>query len=184
MIACITLKNITFKQFNIKNVKEETIYKKCGYKSSTNFKKLYTWDCDDNSKQIELWSKEDLVCKQFNTHRIFTKYSIKVNINNRCIFLIKSNGVYNNLYSDFFNSFFDIKETIENCASSENNNFDEPNTDDESVGVKNLSENNNDLILKNVLLNTKANKDDEDYEHNSELSYELYCYSDEECEAK
>ena len=183
MIACITLKNTTFKQFNIKNVKEETIYKKCGYKSSANFKKLYTWDCD--SKHIELWSKEDPICKQFNTHRIFTKYSIKVNINNKCIFLVKSNGAYNNLDSEFFNTFFDLKETIEKCVNSENNiideNIQETNTDDELIGVKNLSESTSD-ILKNVLLNPKINND-EDYEHNSELSYELYSYSDEEIEA-
>ena len=41
MISCITFKNDVFKQFKIKNVDEENIFKKCGYKSSNNFHKLY-----------------------------------------------------------------------------------------------------------------------------------------------
>ena len=91
MISCITLKNDTFKQFKIKNVDEENIYKKCGYKSSNNFSKLYTWTID-TSLELELWSKVDSVSKVYNPHSIFLKYAISVNSNNKCIFLLKSNN--------------------------------------------------------------------------------------------
>ena len=74
MISCITFKNGVFKQFKIKNVDEENIFKKCGYKSSNNFNKLYTWKID-NATHLELWSKVDNLCKVFIQHNIFSKYS-------------------------------------------------------------------------------------------------------------
>ena len=102
MISCITLKNDTFKQFKIKNVNEENIYKKCGYKSSNNFSKLYTWTID-TSVELELWSKVDSASKVYNQHSIFLKYAISVNSNNKCIFLLKSNNNYINLDGKYFN---------------------------------------------------------------------------------
>ena len=83
MLSCITLKNTNFKLLKVKNVTEENIYKKCGYKTSLNFKKMYTWNIED--KHIELWSKEDINIKKYNEHSILDKYSIKLNVNNKCI---------------------------------------------------------------------------------------------------
>jgi hypothetical protein len=173
MISCITLKNCAFKQFKIKNVDEENIYKKCGYKSSNNFNKLYTWNIDTIT-QLELWSKQDSVSKVFNQHSIFLKYSINVNNNNKCIFLLKSKEEYINLDSKFFNEFFDLKEIIEiGSASNNDDNSHECDTDNKTKHTKNNTDNDNVNMLQCV---DKA----EDFELNSELSYELYCYSDEE----
>lgn len=187
MITCITLKNSSFKQFKIKNVDEENIYKKCGYKSSNNFNKLYTWKIDANT-HLELWSKVDALSKVFNQHIIFSKFSIVVNVNNKCIFLLKNNNEYINLDSKLFNAFFDLKEDIEtscaniiNCPDSSvttntNTNTDantNTNTDD------NADANINTKLTKNALSNLNKN---EDCDANSELSYELYSYSDEESE--
>ena len=185
MISCITLKNDTFKQFKVKNVDEENIYKKCGYKSSNNFSKLYTWNIDD-STQLELWSKQDSASKVYNQHSIFLKYSINVNSNNKCIFLLKSNENYSNLDGKYFNEFFDLKEVIE---TGSNINTDDDHPQDPNIINKtkhsksqiystndnsdNNSDNNSDKMFKNLDKN-------EDIELNSELSYELYSYSDEE----
>ena len=188
MISCITLKNDTFKQFKVKNVDEENIYKKCGYKSSNNFSKLYTWNIDD-STQLELWSKQDSASKVYNQHSIFLKYSINVNSNNKCIFLLKSNENYSNLDGKYFNEFFDLKEVIE--TGSNINTDDHPHdpniinktkhsksqiystNDNSDNNSDNTNDNNSDKMFKNLDKN-------EDIELNSELSYELYSYSDEE----
>ena len=188
MISCITLKNNSFKQFKIKNVEEENIYKKCGYKSANNFSKLYTWNIDA-STQLELWSKLDSASKVYNQHSIFLKYSINVNSNNKCIFLLKSNGNYSNLDGKYFNEIFDLKEVIE-TGSNINNDDDsqDPNTINKTKHSKNHiystndnsdnnNDNNNDKMFKNLDKNLDKN---EDVELNSELSYELYSYSDEE----
>ena len=184
MISCITLKNSSFKLFKIKNVDEENIYKKCGYKSSTNFNKLYTWKID-SSTHLELWSKLDNVSKVYNEHSIFLKYSINVNINNRCIFLLKNKDNYVNLDSKFFNDYFDLKEVIETgSVINEDTNSQDNNIDNNIKHSKSHCASANAANFSNTKTLTNVDKNNmdsnEDVEVNSELSYELYSYSDEE----
>lgn len=176
MISCITLKNKTFKLLKVKNVNEENIYKKCGYKTSTNFKKIYTWDLDD--KNIELWSKEDANITKYNEHTIFTKYSIKLNINNKCIFFLKNKEQFINLDNDVFNKFFDLKETIEISKDENTNDINE--TSDTNDNLNSDINKTNELLSK--LLHNNNSENEENYEFNSELSYELYSYSEDEDE--
>lgn len=193
MISCITLKNSSFKLLKIKNVDEENIYKKCGYKSSNNFSKLYTWNID-SSLDLELWSKQDTTSKVYNQHSIFLKYSINVNSNNRSIFLLKNKDNYINLDSKFFNDYFDLKEVIETeTHSNEDTNLQHHNIDNKTKHSKsqNNTANDNDAANVNAAninaanVNTNTNTlinvyKNEDIDVNSELSYELYNYSDEE----
>lgn len=172
MISCITFKNGSFKQLKIKNVDEENIFKKCGYKSSNNFNKLYTWKVDD-IKTFELWSKTDKLCKVFNQHTIFSKHNINVNINNKCIFLLKNAKDYISLDSKFFTAFFGINDVIETGSSSSDDPMHDVSDDTNTKNPKNQ------MDTKNNDDKTTTNKN-EDCEVNSELSYELYCYSDEE----
>jgi len=173
MISCITLKNDTFKQFKIKNVDEENIYKKCGYKSSNNFSKLYTWTID-SSTELELWSKLDSASKVYNPHSIFLKYAISVNSNNKCIFLLKSNNNYTNLDGKYFNEFFGLKEVIETESHINANDANDANDANGANCANDANDaNTNAKTLKNLDKN-------EDIDVNSELSYELYSYSDEE----
>ena len=185
MISCITLKNDTFKQFKVKNVDEENIYKKCGYKSSNNFSKLYTWNIDA-STQLELWSKLDSASKVFNPHSIFLKYAISVNSNNKCIFLLKSNNNYTNLDGKYFNDFFDLKEVIETeshinetAANATNASNDNASNASNASNAANTANTANTANAANANASKNLDKN-EDNEVNSELSYELYSYSDEE----
>jgi hypothetical protein len=52
----------TIKPLKIKEFKEEELYKKCGYKSATNFKKQHTWKCRINGTTyyIHLFAKSDI----------------------------------------------------------------------------------------------------------------------------
>jgi len=168
MISCITFKNGSFKLVKIKNVDEENIFKKCGYKSSNNFNKLYTWKVDD-IRSLELWSKTDNVCKVFNQHTIFSKHSINVNSNNKCIFLLKNANDYISLDGNFFTAFFSINDVIETGSISNANTNDANDANDANSNDANT--------LKNLEKNLEKN---EDIDVNSELSYELYSYSDEE----
>ena len=181
MISCITLKNNSFKQFKIKNVEEENIYKKCGYKSSNNFSKLYTWNIDA-STQLELWSKQDSASKVYNQHSIFLKYSINVNSNNKCIFLLKSNENYSNLDGKYFNEFFNLKEVIETETHINETATNTANAANASNAANaNVSNATNATNSNASNANASKNLDkNEDNEVNSELSYELYSYSDEE----
>ena len=184
MLSCITLKNTSFTLLKVKNVTEDNIYKKCGYKTSINFKKIYTWNVDD--KTIELWSKEDTNIKKYNMHEILTKYSIKLNLNNKCIFFLRNKEQFINLDTNIFNKFFDLKETIEISKDDTNNehNTNDNNTNNDSINTNSTYglEKTNDLL--NKLLhnnnNTNTSENEDSFEFNSELSYELYSYSDDD----
>ena len=180
MLSCITLKNTSFKLLKVKNVTEENIYKKCGYKTSTNFKNIYTWNLDD--KHIELWSKEDTNIKKYNMHEILTKYSIKLNVNNKCIFFLRNKEQFINLDTNTFNKFFNLKEIIETSKDDSNNTDDANNTNDTNdTNDANLTDTiKTNELLNNLLYNNNASETEENYEYNSELSYELYSYSDDE----
>jgi len=175
MLSCITLKDTSFKLLKVKNVTEENIYKKCGYKTSTNFKKIYSWNLDD--KCIELWSKEDTNIKKFNQHAILKNNSIKLNVNNKCIFFLRNKEQFINLDIDVFNKFFDLKETIEiNNDESSNTNL----TDTNLTNSNSTNDNLTNELLNKLLHNNNNLENEENYEFNSELSYELYSYSDDE----
>ena len=198
MLSCVTLKNTSLTLLKVKNVTEDNIYKKCGYKTSINFKKIYTWNVDD--KTIELWSKEDTNIKKYNQHNILTKYSIKVNVNNKCIFFLKNKDHFINLDSDFFNKFFELKETIEVSKDDTNNEHNNNKNNNNNINNNNNNNNNNndnnennDGInanstyglektndLLNKLLHNNSSENEDSFEFNSELSYELYSYSDDE----
>ena len=189
MISCITLKNNDFKQLKIKNVDEENIYKKCGYKTNNNFKKLYSWNI--NNDTLELWCKEEENIKKLNQHNIFTKYGIKVNSNNKSIFLLKNKEKFINLDSEVFSDFFNLKEEIEMTKKNNNNENNDVNlnNDNNNNNNNNLNNNNNVINIKSLTkeefandFNNNLDNEDEEYEYNSELSYELYSYSDEESE--
>jgi len=166
MLYCITFKNNCFKEIKVKNIDAENIYKKCGYKSNNNFNKLYEWVCPSNNV-IELWSKQDNNVKTYNNHPLLIKFNIKVNINNKCIFVMKNGANYINLESIFFTKFFNLPETLEF-----NNNEDI---------IEDIVEENPEV---HEILNINKNKNDELLDTcsdtNSELSSELYCYSDED----
>ena len=177
MLYCITLKNTCFKEIKVKNIDSDNIYKKCGYKSNNNFKKLYAWDCG-STDVIELWTKEDNNVKTYNNHPLLVKYNIKVNINNKCIFIMKNGATYINLESTFFSKFFDLPETIE--FNTNEDIKEDINEDTNESDLKTL--NTNVSSLNEILYTNKNNSDVTDItsDTNSELSYELYCYSDEE----
>jgi hypothetical protein len=171
MIYCITFKNSCFKKIKVKSIDMENIYKKCGYKSNCNFKKLYEWDCSSNV--IELWSKEDNNVKTYNNHPLLVKYNIKVNNNNKCIFLLKSGTNYITLESELFSKFFNLPDIIENNS----NDISEKLTNEENTALNEIV--NIDTVPNiNKLIETSNNSDTSDT--HSELSYELYCYSDED----
>jgi hypothetical protein len=182
MLYCITLKNTSFKEIKVKNIDTDNIYKKCGYKSNNNFKKVYVWDCS-STNVIELWCKEDNNVKTYNNHPLLVKYNIKVNINNKCIFIMKNGATYINLESTFFSKFFDLPETVEFNTNEDiqGDTNEDTNEDTNSCDLKTLHSTNV-SPLNEILYTNKNNSDvlDNTSDTNSELSYELYCYSDEE----
>ena len=103
----------------------------------------------------------------------------QVNINNKCIFIMTNGATYINLESTFFSKFFDLPETVE---FNSNEDIQEDTNEDINSGIVKTLHSTNVSPLNEILCANKNNTDvlDNGSDTNSELSYELYCYSDEE----
>ena len=161
MINCIYVKDNTINENKIKNISEDIIFKKCHYKNSTDFLKIKSWDYNGD-QCIELWGKNKGLNYNKSNFIIFKNYNI--DIFGKSIFLMKqkSNDKYISLnYNEFINFF----------------KLDEKNEQSE----KNEPSEKNELSEKNEKDKDKDNDDElSEYSYNSELSYELYCYSSDD----
>ena len=162
MLKSIIVFNEKINEIKIKNLTDDNIFKKCGYKNNNNFKKLYSWDFT-NTTTIELWGKEELK-KTESKFSVFTKYNIKTI--NKTLFLLRDNNTnkFNSLSLTEFSNFFKLEN-------------------DESMSEFNLELNNENLNQKILLdkkeLENQVHDNNSESSLNSELTFDLYCYSDE-----
>lgn len=163
MLKSIIISNEEINEIKIKNLTDDNIFKKCGYKNNNNFKKLYDWVFTDTTT-IELWGKEELK-KNVSNFSIFSKYNIKTT--NKTLFLLRDNNTnkFNSLSLTEFSNFFKLDNNEEPMTGSNlelnNENLHNKIMRDKDELEKELNDSNSDMSL------------------NSELTLDLYCYSDE-----
>ncbi len=164
MINCILINNDVndnVVEIKVKNLTEETIYKKCNFKNTKDFNKIKEWNIDNNN--IELWGKINGNKNLKNNWDFFNKENL--NIYGKSIFIMKDeDNSYISLSKDYlFSKILFLKE---------NNNNENDNNKTNTINIINndkneIIEDDNESIISN-------------YSYNSELSYELYSYSDDE----
>lgn len=167
MLKSIVISNEEISEIKIKNLSQDNIYKKCGYKNDNNFKKLYEWEFN-NSNFIELWGKEELKKSQ-SKFSIFTKYNINTSGKNIFISRNHQDNKFNSLSLTEFSNFFNLKDQNDNLHDTTSNsdieinneNFNQQILSDKEEIIKEINDNNSESSL------------------NSELTLDLYCYSDE-----
>ena len=191
MISSVLYSNLnsSIDEIKVKKMTADNIYKKCNYKNSDDFSLVSSWNY--NSDIIELWGKtkgnSKNIVDSINNINI-DKFIVNIKIYGKCIFVMQNDNVYKSLTLDMFNDF--LKTIVQSESESE--------TETESTDKKTLisEENSNKKInienienientvnnLKNSLENgLEIESDNEsEYSYNSELTYELYCYSDDE----
>ena len=189
MINCILINNDindNVLEIKVKNLTEETIYKKCNFKNSKDFNKIKEWVIEDNN--IELWGKINGNKNLKNNWNFFNKENL--NIYGKSIFIMKnSDNVYISLSKDYlYSKIILLKENNITCEDNDND-YDNVNNDNNN---ENNNNNDNDNVNNNVNNNNNENNNNNDineddnesivsnYSYNSELSYELYSYSDDD----
>ena len=88
MLNCLIIKDNEITTINIKNISEDNIFKKCGYKSNNNFKKIFVHKLKDNIK-LELWGKTVGLDKYLNIKKFLLEKDLK--IYNKCILIALNN---------------------------------------------------------------------------------------------
>ena len=166
MINCILIQNNEIIEVKVKNLTEDTIYKKCNFKNMTDFSKIRSWDYKNNF--IELWGKNKGFSNSLSNFELFKNNGL--NIYGKSIFLIRSNeGKYLSLTKDNFINYFNLNliDEVEKVIDEKDKNI----LKEEEIEEK--------IVLKKEKEKEENDKDSE-YSYNSELTYELYEYSDDE----
>ena len=179
MITCVLISNDLDhgNEIKVKGLTKDNIYKKCNFKTSDNFELINSWNYKDNV--IELWGKNKGK-EKFKINKISnideSLYTNNKEIYNKAIFLMHNNNEYCNFSLDTLDKF--ISETI--IIETMNNNI-ENNIQENNIQENNIQENNieNKEIHENMTKEINEDNNSE-YSYDSELSYELYCYSSDE----
>tara|TARA_Y100000389_G_C17277775_1_gene421329 strand:+ start:302 stop:772 length:471 start_codon:yes stop_codon:yes gene_type:complete len=155
MLNCILIINNEINEIKVKNLIDDTIYRKCNYKNNKDFYKIKTWDVENNT--IELWGKSKGLSNTLSEFELFKTNSI--NVYGKSIFVMKNNNNFVSLNRDKFLDIFKLINTKIVSVLTEDNIKNNDNND------------NNDNI---------EDDDKSEYSINSELSYEIYEYSSDE----
>ena len=152
MINILSLNNDLINEIKVKNMDDANIYRKCGYKNTNDFIKLYSGNYKNNV--LEIWGKNKGLQKYKNAHTIFD--ILKIGAFGKCVIILKSDN------GNFI--------SITNSGSENEQETLEQETYEKETKIETKQ-------------STKQNieKDESDNESdNSELSYDLYNYSDDE----
>jgi len=168
MISCLLVDNDKFITIKVKNLTEDNIYKKCNYKTNIDFNKIMSLKYNNNF--LEVWGKTK--GKMELNKNIFLKNN-KLECYGKFIIILKDvTNKYLSLDSNEFFKYFNILNNTENTENTENTN------------KTNTNENKTDLLINEEKLKKLENNDDSNSElsesNDSELSYELYCYTSDE----
>ena len=155
MINCILIQNNEINEVKVKNLREDSIYKKCNFKNDTDFSKLKNWNYDNFS--IELWGKNKGFSNSLSNFELFKNNGL--NIYGKSIFIMKNKeSKYISLNKEIFYNYFNIINNVKSKIVEEKSNE-----------CKNKED-----------LDSKEDDENSEYSNNSELTYELYEYSDDE----
>tara|TARA_X000000368_G_scaffold398222_1_gene368078 strand:- start:13845 stop:14312 length:468 start_codon:yes stop_codon:yes gene_type:complete len=155
MINCILIQNNEINEVKVKNLREDSIYKKCNFKNDTDFSKLKNWNYDNFS--IELWGKNKGFSNSLSNFELFKNNGL--NIYGKSIFIMKNKeSKYISLNKEIFYNYFNIINNVKSNIVEEKSNE-----------CKNKED-----------MDSKEDDENSEYSYNSELTYELYEYSDDE----
>ena len=160
MISCLLCDNEKFNTIKVKNLTEDSIYRKCNYKTNVDFNKIMSLEYNKNL--LEVWGKTK--GKLEVNKNIFLKNN-KLECYGKFIILLKDvTNKYISLDSNEFLKYFNI------LNNNESNN--------ESNNETNVIESKTELLINEEKLENNDDSNSEASESNdSELTYELYCYS-------
>ena len=169
MISCLLVDNEKFNTIKVKNLTEDSIYRKCNYKTNVDFNKIMSLEYNKNL--LEVWGKTK--GKMELNKNIFLKNN-KLECYGKFIIILKDvTNKYLSLDSNEFLKYFNILNNNESNNESNNEN-----------NKTNTNESKTDLLINEEKLKKLENNDDSNSEvsesNDSELSYELYCYTSDE----
>ena len=201
--------NGTVKQSKVKDLTFETLYKKAGFRSDTNFKKRTTWKTMISNENIiiELWAKDEGKANHENKYDFPPPVDkvlyfgicllIRIDLNGNIIGL--TSEMWKTIYEKLFGGFEDVEDD-EECSEDELEDVDkklktkhgylkdgfvvdEVASDDDDAYSDDDDDDDDDEEDDENSKKGDNDEDDEDYDEDiagSELEEDEYDYSDDE----
>jgi hypothetical protein len=185
-IKCVIIdKNATLSCSVIKNVKEDELYKKCGYKSEKGFKNLVTWEVEKNDEQcyVLLFGKEEGRANSENKYDLPPPVDSNLFFGNLLLICKNKDDNYEDLTVEEWNKIYEYL-----FGGFEDLNSDSEESEDELENIASEMK-TKDGYLKDGFVVDDIEDDDESYNEDdklilddmdSELEEEEYLYSDED----
>ena len=180
-------KNGNLKETNVRKVSVDELYKKCGFKTSENFKERACWNVkiDGEEQVIKCFAKDEGRANMENKYdlpppvdtALFFGSAALVKIENKEITEL-SLDLWNKVYEKLFGGFEDLSATAEQDEKEE----------DELENVPKEMKTKNGYLKDGFVVDSEDDDDEEEEEEEedswgdegSELDYEEYSYSDDE----
>lgn len=172
MLNCLIIKDNEITTINTKNISKDNIFKKCGYKSNNNFKKILEYKLKENIN-LELWGKTVGIDKHLNSNNFLLKKNY--NIYNKCILTALNN---NNEYISCLREYYDIMIN-NNEISDEFNCKKNINPYENNSKYEDEDKTKDECKDKSIECNEETIYD---YDNLSELTEDSYIYSSDETE--
>ena len=174
MLNCLIIKDNEITTINIKNISEDNIFKKCGYKSNNNFKKIFVHKLKDNIK-LELWGKTVGLDKYLNVNKFLLEKNFK--IYNKCILIALNNkNEYISCLKEYYDVIINNNEILNELNYEKKEDLDETK-DKTKTKTKDEDEDKDKYKTKDELIEYNEVII---YEGLSELTEDSYIYSSDE----
>tara|TARA_B100001094_G_C17690311_1_gene557696 strand:+ start:76 stop:609 length:534 start_codon:yes stop_codon:yes gene_type:complete len=174
MLNCLIIKDNEITTINIKNISEDNIFKKCGYKSNNNFKKIFVHKLKDNIK-LELWGKTVGLDKYLNVNKFLLEKNFK--IYNKCILIALNNkNEYISCLKEYYDVIINNNEILNELNYEKKEDLDETK-DKTKTKTKDEDEDKDKDKTKDDLIEYN---EEIIYEDLSELTEDSYIYSSDE----
>lgn len=155
-------KNGTVKQSNAKDLTKETIYKKCGLKNDSGFKKRTTWNTTIGSEKclLELWSKDDGKAGTENKFELPEPIDKNLYFGTMAVVRVNSNGAIIDIKTDLWNKAYDkLMGDFDDLDEEEEE--DEEDDEDELASVAKSMKTKSGYLKDGFVVET--NSEDEEY---------------------
>lgn len=163
MLNCIIIKNDDITNIKVRNLTEDSLYKKCGFKTSKDFEKILSIDFNNNF--LEVWGKIDKNEKNKSNNIFLDKYNLSTS--GKVIIVLKNNiNNYISIEKEDFIKFFDLNKELKEKEEKEEEEYQE--------------ENKSNVLNNNLENNINQDEEDDNISIDSELTHDAYCYSDED----
>jgi hypothetical protein len=179
-------------------IKRETLYKKCGFKTDSDFGLRHTWQVEMlNVHSIEIWGQTTGIDTDENKFTLPSPLNMKTYYGTMAIVAVSKKGdnvsitieKWNKIYqhlmdetdSEELQSDDDVEEDDDVSFSAKETNFAEGDSDEEAREFEDACEDNKNIVVKNNIVFDYDEDDTVNHlQYGSELEEEEYEYSDAE----